>query len=79
MTSCSLQGFEILWEPAISMFMVKVIFLFFTEDGGSMSFEMLPAYQIYLARILEYLSVYILKNEAANSFRKANNYVSNFT
>ena len=43
------------------MFMVKVSFLFFTEDGGSMSFEVLPAYQIYWARVLKYLSVYIFE------------------
>jgi len=56
-----LLGFDILWEPAVSMFMVKVSFLFFTEDGGSMSFEVLPAYQIYWARVLKYLSVYIFE------------------
>ena len=42
-------------------------------------FEMLPAYQIYWGPILEYLSVYILRNEAVNSFRNRNIYVSNFT
>jgi uncharacterized membrane protein len=60
------------------MFMERVSFLIFTEDGGSMSLRMLPVYQIYWGRILEYLSVYILKKEAADSSKNRTAYVAIF-